>query len=74
MGSETPGGDLTVEGYWGQLRGWGFGNPRRVTPGTFTMLGLDQQVANVPCPENMTPEQRMASLQMIAKIHLGTAN
>lgn len=74
MGSDNPGGDMTVAGYWGQLKAWGYGSRARVTPRTFTMVGMQGEVINVPCPDAMSPSERQAALQLIASIHLGIAH
>lgn len=70
MGSENIGGDLTTDGYWGQLRAWGFSNFSRVTERSFTATSPDGTIVNVACPEPLAPEGRMAALSLICSVHL----
>ena len=72
MTDEAGGDHLTADGYWGQLKAWGFTSRQRVTERTFTMIGPDGSVANVPCPDFLeTSEGRKAALNLIQSIHLG---
>jgi hypothetical protein len=72
MGSE--GCDITTAAYWGQLKAWGLSNRRRVTAYTYTMLDMEGEVVNVPCPGNLSPAERQAALQLIASTHLRAAH
>lgn len=72
MSDEAAADFLSVEGYWGQLKAWGFTSRQRVTDMTFTMIGPDGGVANVPCPDSLeTSDKRIAALALIQSIHLG---
>jgi hypothetical protein len=70
MASDSVGGDLTAEGYWGQLRAWGFSNPARVTPTHYTMKPPGGDVANVPDPACLSPEARAAALELLKRIYV----
>lgn len=61
---------MTAEEYWGALKAWGFSNPRRVTPSTYTMLDRDGEVCNIPAPEEKTPDERGADLALIKMLHV----
>jgi hypothetical protein len=61
---------MTEAEYWGTLKAWGFSNPERVTPLTFTMLNRDRDVCNVPDPAGKTPAQREADLLLIKQLHV----
>lgn len=72
MSDDAESGFLSVEGYWGQLKAWGFASRQRVTDMTFTMIGPDGCVANVPCPVYLeTSDKRIAALAFIQSSHLG---
>jgi hypothetical protein len=65
MGSENLGGDLTCEGYWGQLRKWGITLRHQVSDEAWIAVTRDGEPTRIESPDWMTPEERLAALAAI---------
>ncbi|HEX8535030.1 MAG TPA: hypothetical protein VF662_12755 [Allosphingosinicella sp.] len=61
---------MTEQEYWGTLKGWGFSNPRRLTPRTFSMLNRDADPCHIPDPAPLSHEEREAALHIVKKLHV----